>query len=216
MSAKRTLLIVACLFCGLPTIGCDAPDPVSEVSTHSTSITLTSKLEEGIDWTPVAKDYNGSMFCVVDIAVDGAHVRTLGLEPSLDRYMTYCPGEGYEADVDAVLADGQYYNSWLFLRKKDGKLSGLLVRDRNAPAFSAPISVEEVEAQFVPLPTGVVYVEPRFVEALTDAGMKLPAHYVNLPVLWWDSVHHCEAAHGGPSPASQPRPSPASQPRYTK
>ena len=38
----------------------------------------------------------------VDIAVDGVHVRTMGLEPSLDRYTTYHAGAGYAGEVDAV------------------------------------------------------------------------------------------------------------------
>jgi hypothetical protein len=196
MHKEHLLLAGAYLFCGLTTIGCGVPEldeAPTHSCTHSTTVTFSSKFEDGIDWTPVTEDYSGGMFCVVDIAIDGAHVRTMGLEPSLSRYMTFCPGSIYRVEVDAVLLDGAYYNSWLFLRKEDGKVSGLLVRDINSPAFSAPIAVEDVEAWFVPLPTGAVYVEPRFVEELADKGMKLPSHYVNLPVLRWDSVNQREA-----------------------
>lgn len=141
------------------------------------------------DWARVSGDYDGEMFDIIEIALEGKRARFVGFLPSRDRYCASM-ASGYEPYSMGILQVGSRHNSWLFLMVTQGRLLGLLVSDTQSPAFSAPITSESMSCcrdDFAQLNDQTVYVEPAFHEVLLERGVRLPAHYQVMRHKYWDS-----------------------------
>jgi len=163
----------------------------TRVATGSAMVVLyeSRHVTEDVDWTPVAEDHNGSMFCVVEVLVDGKSVRLLGFEPSLEYFLRYAWG-GHEPFTVAVFYIGSRYNSRLFVRVENNCTHCLMVSDRQAPAFSGRIDWREVLTggkEIVEVLPDTIFVEPSLWQHLRERNVKMPARYRPLPQLWWDS-----------------------------